>query len=218
MRVLAVTASVLFLACGGETPAPQTPSADTTSLEPGSSSSKDDSKEAAPAASDAPAPAAAPAASAAPAAAATDSPPAAAYHPAPSVTGLIDGNAFAPKIALILGPMKKDGRIVVTLTEAADCAGDAKADHSKLTMMVPWSDGYKVDLSALKVSGKKGPGEITFIPGKKGGASAFKPSGSVTVVSAPMDKGAKGKLKIDLQSGDYMLAGNLDIEMCSGAK
>ena len=36
---------------------------------------------------------------------------------------------------------------------------------------VPWSDGYKVDLSALKVSGKKGPGEITFIPGKKGASA-----------------------------------------------
>jgi hypothetical protein len=220
MRALAVTASVLLLACGGGTPAAQTPSPDTSSLETGSSSSKADSKEAAPAASDAPAPAAAPAATAAPAAAATDSAPAAAYHPAPSVTGTIDGNAFAPKVAQILGPMKKDGRILVTITEAEECpgAGDAKADHAKLTMVVPWSDGYKVDLSALKVSGKKGPGEITFVPGKKGGGATFKPSGSVTVVSAPMDKGGKGKLKIDLQSGDYMLAGNLDIEMCSAAK
>ncbi len=43
MRALAVTASaVLFLACGGGTPAAQTPSADTTSLETSSSSSKDD--------------------------------------------------------------------------------------------------------------------------------------------------------------------------------
>ena len=40
----------------------------------------------------------------------------------------------------------------------------------------------------------------------------------MTVVSAPMDKGGKGKLKIDLQSGDYMLAGDLDIEMCAAAK
>jgi hypothetical protein len=218
MRALAVTAAVVLFACGGETPAAQAPSADTSSLESNSSSSKD-AKEAAPAASDAPAPAAAAPAASSAAAPAADSAAAGSYHPAPSITGTIDGNAFSPKVAQILGPMKKDGRILVTLTEAADCpgAGD-KGDHAKLTMLVPWSDGYKVDLSALKVSGKKGPGDITFIPGKKGGGATFKPSGTVTVVSAPMDKGGKGKLKIDLQSGDYMLAGDLEIQMCAGAK
>ncbi len=40
----------------------------------------------------------------------------------------------------------------------------------------------------------------------------------MTVVSAPMEKGGKGKLKIDLQSGDYMLAGDLDIEVCVSPK
>jgi hypothetical protein len=223
MRALALTASVVLFACGGSTtPPPQTPSPDTSSLEASGSSSKDkdDSKESAPASSDAPAPAAAPAASAAPKAAPSDSAPAAAFHPAPSVTGAIDGKAFAPKVAQILAPMKKDGRIQVTLTEATDCpgAGDAKADPAKLTMTVPWQDGYKVDLSALKVTGKKGPGEIGFSPGNKGASATFKPSGTVTVVSAPMEKGGKGKLKIDLQSGDYMLAGDLDIEVCVAPK
>jgi hypothetical protein len=222
MRALAVTASVLFLACGGgATPPSQTPAGDTSSLETGGPS-KDDSKEsAAPASSEATAPAAAPAASAAPAAdSATDSAPAAAFHPAPSTTGDIDGKAFAPKVAQILSPMKKDGRILVTLTEASECpgAGDAKADAAKLTMLVPWSDGYKVDLSALKRSGKNGAGEIGFSPGKKATSTMFKPSGFVTVLSAPMDKGGKGKLKIDLQSGAYMLAGTLDIEVCVAPK
>ncbi len=220
MRALAVTASLVLLSCGGSTtPPPQTPSSDTSSLE-ASGSSKDESKDTAPASSDAPAPAAAPAASAAPAAAPSDSAPPAAFHPAPSVTGAIDGKAFAPKVAQILAPMKKDGRIQVTLTEASDCpgAGDAKADHATLTMTVPWQDGYKVDLSALKVSGKKGTGEIGFSPGAKGTSATFKPSGTVTVVSAPMEKGGKGKLKIDLQSGDYMLAGDLDIEVCVSPK
>jgi hypothetical protein len=220
MRSLVVTASLVLFACGGSTtPPPQTPSSDTSSLETGGSS-KDESKDTAPASSDAPAPAAAPAASAAPAAAPSDSAPPAAFHPAPSVTGAIDGKSFAPKVAQILAPMKKDGRIQVTLTEATDCpgAGDSKADHAKLTMTVPWQDGYKVDLSALKVSGKKGPGEIGFSPGAKGTSATFKPSGTVTVVTAPMEKGGKGKLKIDLQSGDYMLAGDLDIEVCVSPK
>jgi hypothetical protein len=219
MRALVVvTASAVLIACGGSSPPPQTPSTDTSSLESSSSSSKDAPQDSAPAASEAPA--AAPAPSAAPAAAAPDSPPPAAFHPAPSVTGAIDGNAFAPKVAQILHPMKKDGRILITLTEGTDCPGpaDAKADYAKLTMMVPWEDGNKVDLSALTVSGKKGPGEISFTPSKKAHAAGFKPSGTVTVVSAPMEKGGKGKLKIDLQSGDYMLAGDLDIEVCVAPK
>ena len=132
---------------------------------------------------------------------------------------MIDGNSFTPKVAQILAPMKKDGRITVTLTEAADCPGSGdNGDHAKLTMVVPWEKGYKVDLSALKLPGKKGPAEITFSPAKKGATPSFKPSGTVTVVSAPMEKGSKGKLKIDLQSGDYMLAGDLDVEVCVAAK
>jgi hypothetical protein len=221
MRALAVTASLVLassiavMACGGSPPPPpQTP--DNSSLE-----TKDAPAESAsPAASEAPTPdAPAPAAAAAPAAK-DDSPPPAAFHPAPSVTGSIDGKAFAPKVAQILNPMKKDGRIVVTLTEASECPapGDAKADHATLTMLVPYQNGYKVDLSALKVGGKKGDGEIAFNPGKKAGATTFKPSGTVTVVTAPMDKGGKGKVKVDLQSGDFMLAGDLDLEVCVAPK
>jgi hypothetical protein len=209
-------------ACGGSTPPPaEAPSADTSSLEAKSGSSKEstDDTSASSASSAAPAAAAAPAASSAPAAAA-DTAPAASFHPAPSVTGTIDGKPFSPKVAQVVGPMKKDGRIPIILTEATDCpaAGDAKSDHAALTLVVPWSDGYKVDLAALKISGKKGPGDIGFSRSKKDVSATFKPSGTVTVVSAPMDKGATGKLKIDLQSGDYMLAGTVDVEMCVSPK
>src|SRR5579859_2104092 len=175
MRAFAVTAATVLLACGGSaSPPPQTPSADTSSLESSGSSTKDPSKESPPASSDAPPAAAAPAASAAPASEAPSSGAPASFHAAPSVTGMIDGNSFTPKVAQILAPMKKDGRITITLTEATECpgSGDAKADHAKLTMVVPWEDGYKVDLSALKLAGKKGPAEISFSPGKKGAATA----------------------------------------------
>ena len=221
MRVLAVTASVVLFACGGG--ALQTPAGDTSSLETGGSS-KDDSKDSpSPAASDAPA-AAAPAASAAPASETpADSAPAAAFaHPAPSATGAIDGTAFAPKVAQYPRPDEEGRpRSEITLTEASECPapGDAKADHARLTVVVPWQDGYKVDLSALKVSGKKGAGGDRLQPrqeGRIGGLQAR--SGTVTVVTAPMDKGGKGKLRIDLQSGDYVLAGDLDIEVCVAPK
>jgi hypothetical protein len=211
MRALVVIASVLVAACGGSaTPPPEAPAGDNSSLENGSGS-KD--KEDAPAASATPAePAASPAPStpapAASAAADDSAPPAA-----------IDGKPFSPKVAQVLGAMKKDGRILLTLTEASECpAAGEKGDHTALTMLVPWSDGYKVDLSSLKLGNKKGAAEIAFSRSKKDVSTTFKPSGTVTVVSAPTEKGKTGKLKIDLQSGDFMLAGTVDIEMCTAAK
>jgi hypothetical protein len=226
MRALVVIASVTSLlaaACGGGSEPPAKSSADTSSLESGGASKdKEDAPAASaePAATPAPAPAAstpAPAASAAP----SDSAPAAggSFHPAPSVTGDIDGKPFNPKVAQVLGPMKKDGRMLITVTEATDCpaAGD-KGDHPTMTMLVPWQDGYKVDLASLKLGNKKGPAEIGFSRSKKDVSATFKPSGLVTVVSAPMEKGKTGKLKLDMQSGDFMLNGNLDIEICASPK
>jgi hypothetical protein len=216
MRIASVVVIVLA-ACGGSTPPPESPSSDTSSLEAKGSSSAE-----APAESPSPAASAAPAAAAAAPSPSSDStaaaPASGAFHPAPSVTGMVDGQAFAPKVAQVVGPMKKDGRVLIALSESSDCptAGGAK-DDATLTMLVPWQDGYKIDLSALKRSAKKGPAEIAFNRGKKASAS-FKPSGTVTIVSAPMAKGATGKMKIDLQSGDYMLAGDLDIQICVAPK
>jgi hypothetical protein len=215
MRAAAFVALVLA-ACGGSTPPPEAPSGDTSSLEAKPKDAPEDS--ASPAASAAPAADPAPAASSEPAAA----PAAGAFHQAPSVTGTVDGKSFTPKVAQVVAPMKKDGRVLLTLTEGTDCPApgakkDDKKDENTLTLLVPWQDGYKIDLGSLKRSGKKGAGEIAFKSGKKE-AAAFKPSGTLTIVSAPMDKGATGKLKIDLQSGDYMLAGDLDIQVCVAPK
>jgi hypothetical protein len=218
MRAFVVLATVALAACGGSSPPAQTP-ADTSSLESTPKEKAAETESAAPASSTASsAPSTAKPSTPAPADTA-ESAPAAPVHPAPSVTGAIDGKPFNPKVAQVLSPMKKDGRILIALSEASDCpAAGAKEEHASLTMLVPWSDGYKVDLSALKLTGKKGPGEITFSRTKKDVSATFKPSGTVTVVSAPMDKGKTGKLKIDLQSGDYMLAGDLDIELCVAPK
>ena len=216
MRAAAFAVFVLA-ACGGSTPPPETPPGDTSSLESKSKEAPQDS--ASPAASAAPAADAPPAASSEPAAAAA--PASGSFHQAPAVTGTVDGKSFIPKVAQVLAPMKKDGRVLLSLTEGTDCpaAGAKKDDATTLTLLVPWQDGYKVDLGSLKHSAKKGPGEIAFKSGGKKDASAtFKPSGTVTIVSAPMDKGATGKLKIDLQSGDYMLAGDLDIQVCVAPK
>jgi hypothetical protein len=204
MRVVLAVSMFLLFGCGGAQKPAEGSTSDTAALEPSSSQAEDtpptsassESKPAtahvAPAASsDAPAPAAP-----------------AAFHPAPGATGTIDGKPFEPKIARVSGPVQKDGRVLVTLVEHSDCTPPAAGEGS-LTLLVTWKDGYKTDLGSLKRSKKKGSGEIGF--SRTATSATFKPTGTVTVVTAPADPSATGKMKIDLQSGDYMLAGDLDV-------
>ncbi len=58
---------------------------------------------------------------------------------------------------------------------------------------------------------------VTFsrLGAKKNVVSTLNPSGTFTIVSAPMEKGRRRrKLKIDLASGDFTLAGDIDIQVC----
>jgi hypothetical protein len=145
----------------------------------------------------------------------------AAARPAPASTGAIDGQPFAPKFAQVAGPLTKDGRRLVTLHEGTECASAAdlsKPGSASMTLMVPWSDGFKEDLASLKRAKKNDPGEAAFVRvaanKKKEVSTTFKPTGLLTVVSAPKKEGV-GKMKIDLQNGDYMLVGDLEINNCA---
>jgi hypothetical protein len=218
-----------LIACGGaQKPAE---SVDTSSLESKSSSTGGDAKPASSGSADsadkAAATAAAPGKSAAPAegpSSSDDTAAPAAVHPVPGATGSIDGKTFSPKIALIASPVQKDGRVTLVLHEGSDCVapGDAKPGTAEMMLVVPWQDGYKTDLSALRGAKKGNLGEAAFVrvgdDGKKQVSKTFRPTGRITVVSAPTQKDATGKLKIDLQSGDYMVAGDLDVKVCVAAK
>lgn len=212
-------------ACGGANAKPaETESGDTASLEtksaPTESTSSSGSSASPSSATSAPAPSASQPAQDAPAAA----PPAAAARSVPAATGSIDGKPFSPKIAQISGKMQKDGRLAVVLHEGTDCVapGDAKPGDASMTLMVTWKDGYKVDVGSLQRAKGGNPGEASFVRlggGKKRNVSStFKPTGLVTIVAAPTQKDAVGKMKIDLQSGDYMLAGDLDVKVCVAPK
>ncbi|HEY8090692.1 MAG TPA: hypothetical protein VIF09_22680 [Polyangiaceae bacterium] len=213
MRILLVTSLVALVACGGAQKPAATEAADTSSLETGSSATTTSSD----------APASAPASSptaTAPAATADATPAAAApTHPVPGATGAIDGKPFTPKLAQITGPVGKDGRVLIVIHEGSDCT--AAADAS-ISLLVPYKDGYKTDLSSLKRAKGAAANEAAFVrlaDGKKRQVSStFKPTGLVTIVSAPTQRDAIGKMKIDLQSGDYMLAGDLDVKVCAASK
>lgn len=213
MRILLVTSLVALVACGGAQKPAATEAADTSSLETGSSATST------PGDAPASAPASSPGATAAPAATADATPAAAPVHPVPGATGAIDGKPFSPKLAQITGPVGKDGRVLIVIHEGSDCTPAADA---AISLLVPYKDGYKTDLASLKRAKGAAANEAAFVrmaDGKKRQVSStFKPTGLVTIVSAPTQKDAIGKMKIDLQSGDYMLAGDLDVKVCAASK
>lgn len=219
MRNLAAPAlSLMILAACGGAEKPATSAADTSSLEPKGSAADTPapaatSDEPAPKASAAPQ--AAPAPASASSAAAPAASPAAAIHPTPAAAGSIDGKPFSPKIARSTAAMQKDGRLLLTITEGMECG--SKPGEAALSLLVEWKDGYKTDVGSLKRATRPGGGEVGFSRGPAL-SKTFKPTGRVTVVSAPTDANATGKLKVDVQSGDFMLAGDLDVLLCVAAK
>jgi hypothetical protein len=212
MRVRLACSLLVLVACGGGSTKPAASEADTSSLEgSGSSTSTTSAPTSTPTAAASAAPAST--ASSVPAsitAAVTGTGP---VHPVPGTTGDIDGKPFSPKLAQLAGPVQKDGRVLVVIHEGTDCLADAKSADASMMLMVPWKDGYKTDLSALKRAKGGNLGEAAFLR-KKQVSSTFKPSGLVTVVSAATSKDGIGKMKIDLQSGGYILTGDLDVLVC----
>jgi hypothetical protein len=228
-----VSSLLVVAACGGAAKPADAPAVDTSSSEPSGSASTPADMPPGPDSTSNPAshaqdraasatgsPGAAPSSISAGAGAPDAPAKQASFHPVPTSTGSIDGQQFLPKLAQVSGRMQKDGRILLSLSERTDCptSGDVKPGDAILTMVVPWKNGYKADLGSLRRSGKKAGGEIAFSRvnalKKSQVSTTFKPSGTVTIVSAPMEQNAVGKMKIDLASGDYMLAGDLDIQVC----
>ncbi|HXQ29633.1 MAG TPA: hypothetical protein VN848_10215, partial [Gemmatimonadales bacterium] len=160
MRVAVVSSLLLVAGCGGGGGKPADTENSLASLEPSGSSSQDMPPP--PESTASPHPAAAASAATAPASA-----PAAhaVVHPTPSANGTIEGKSFSPKLALVAGAMQKDGRILISLTEGSDCVapGDtAQPGTASLTVTVPYKDGMKADLSAMKRPNGKTAGEIAF--------------------------------------------------------
>jgi hypothetical protein len=229
LRTCVAGSILLLVACGGGAAPKPAESADTSSLESTPSTSSggsDTSSTAAASGASGSSPTASTASSSSGAAPSSDATPApaAAIHPAPGAAGSIDGKPFSPKLAQIASPMQKDGRVTLVIHEGSDCVApaDAKPGDGSMVLVVSWQDGYKTDLSALRRAKKGNMGEAAFVrigdDGKKQISTTFKPSGMVTVVTAPTQKDAIGKMKIDLQSGDYMVTGDLDVKLCVTAK
>src|SRR5258708_3593152 len=105
----------------------------------------------------------------------------------------------------------------LALVVLAACGGAQKPGEGALSILLEWKDGYKTDVGSLRRATKPGAGEVGFSRGASV-SKTFKPTGRVTVVKAPTDANATAKLKVDVQSGDFMLAGDLDVLLCVAAK
>jgi hypothetical protein len=209
MRAALVSSLLVLLACGGGAQKPaETSSADPPESTGSGSSASEDMPASASTPDSTPAPAPKPAAAAP---APEEAPPA--FHPTPSVTGAIDGKPFNPKIARLLSPLSPDGRVALTLTEGTTC--DVTPGDPTMTITVTWKKGYKTDLASLKRASKKTVNEIGFARAAGKFSTTFKPTGTVQVVSAPTAKDATGKLKLDVTAGDYILAGDIDVLVCT---
>ena len=211
----------VLLACGGSAKKPAAGAnteADTSSLESSAASPGDPTVAATPSTPSTPSPLSVTPASSSSAPAAAAAP--AVIHPVPGTTGSIDGKPFSPKLAQVAGPLQKDGRLLIVLHEGNDCqtSADAKPGAASMMLMVTWQDGYKIDMGSLKRAKKKDMGDAAFIRVGDGNtnqvSTTFKPTGLLTIVSAPMQQNAMGKLKIDMVSGDYILTGDLDVKVC----
>ena len=91
-----------------------------------------------------------------------------------------------------------------------------------LTVMLPWRDGFKAEVSSAKHGGKKDGAVMSF--GRVGGtrkpamSKTFRPSGTLAVVSAPKGPNEVGRVTLDVTSGAYRLFGDADVELCGSTK
>jgi thiol-disulfide isomerase/thioredoxin len=124
-------------------------------------------------------------------------------------------HSFAPKVARLTA--RKNGRVVLNLSRLADCAssGPPNAGDPQMTLMVPWREGYKADLAALQ---RLAMFNRVTESDKSGVSKAFKPTGTIRIVSAPTTKNAVGKISLNLTSDDYNVAGDLDVLVCVSPK
>ena len=199
--------SLSIAACAESTPPPEAPPA--PSAEPVAA-----------------APPALPASAApAPAPGAGASAPGAPVRTPATLAGAIGGKPFHAVAACVAGS-KDAGRVYVEIYDAKDvdvttgCGMmPAGADARKIGVVLPWSDGAKLDVASLKPS-KDGP--LFFVMSRtanptkmdrKDAGKELKPTGTIEVLKAPAQKGSVGRIKLNLAIGKDKLGGEVDVDV-----
>jgi hypothetical protein len=133
--------------------------------------------------------------------------------PSAWASGDLAGSAFTPTLVQMRGPAPGYvGRVSLRLFRGTGCDMDAKEGDVDLLFAVPWGPGARTDLGTLSSKGVNPEAQATrHFDSEHGKGLRFRPQGALTIVSAPSQKGAIGKITIDLRSGDYVLTGDMPV-------
>jgi hypothetical protein len=144
---------------------------------------------------------------------ATPAPTGEAFAP---VSGTLGGAPWDLKGAGTVGPVQKDGTVLVALANyTVDCGTHAAAPGDRTIMLlIPWEKGAKVDLGTLKP--KEAQAIAVDDKKKQAPVKAWKPKGTIEVLSASTKLNSSGRIKIDLTSGKSdAISAEVPVKFCS---
>lgn len=142
----------------------------------------------------------------------TPMPKGAAFDP---VSGTLGGASWDLKGAGTVGPVQKDGTVIVAFANyPIDCGThDAAPGDRTIMLVIPWEKGAQVDIGALKA---KAAQAISVDDKKKQSpVKAWHPKGTLTVMAAPTKLNSSGRVKIDLTSGKDAISAEIPVKFCS---
>lgn len=126
-----------------------------------------------------------------------------------TLKGKVSGGDFHPAVALIHTPTFGDSVMVEIFDREATCDDvPAAADgHRVVEVKVPWKAGPHA------VAPEKA--QVRFGLQMKGKALwGDAKSGTVTVLEAPREQGAIGRLRLDVQAPKEKVSGEIDVHVC----
>lgn len=139
-------------------------------------------------------------------------PPADAFQP---VTGTLGGAPWELKGAGTMGPLQKDGTVLVGLANypiACGEAHEAAPGDRTIVVAIPWKQGAKTELAKLKPADIK----ATEINAKNKSVSVkgWRPKGTIEVLGAPTRAKTSGRIKIELTSGKDSISAEVPVRFC----
>lgn len=201
VRLMALASSLALMACAGG-PAPKNASDAEPIVGESSTQSADLAAPQPKAESEAPA-------------AAEGAPPADAPRPEAkslgptTLKGKVSGGDFRPAVALIHTPTFGDSVMVEIFDQDATCESvpSPTDGHRVVEVKVPWKAGpHPVGASSAQVRfGLQMKGKALWGDAK---------SGTVTVLEAPREQGAIGRLRLDAQAPKEKVSGEIDVHVC----
>jgi hypothetical protein len=132
-----------------------------------------------------------------------------------SIPATLDGSTFDIRGAGTTGPITADGNVTIALANyIIDCKEHPAAAGDRIvTFTVPWQKNTKVDVATLK---GKATIASQFDEKKKklDPVRAWKPSGSIEVVSAPTKGKSSGRVRFEVFNKQDTIKAEIPVRFC----